>query len=407
MPLPKQVVVIGAGVIGCSIAYHLAKRGISPVIIERDSIAERASGKAAGIVPYSANWLLLEGKMAGQPKGKPSDQLFSMPEGSVRPWLELMWLTYHRLPEVAIDLKETGGIDIGFGELAWVRVALSDDEEKTYQADFARLREMGYHEARWLKEADIRASFPDITSDARGGLSIPALQVEPYRYTLGLAQAAEKKGASIKQGEVVGFNHQGTRVTSVILATGKEIEADAVILAMGPWTKLGTAWLGNEIPFMINKEQLLRVEVSEPLPAIGLRTSRSLIVPKVDGSVLLHITFKADIQSSLDCSLIDEEEKIFLMEGATSLLPRIKEAKLIEHRGDLEGWSPPPYRCRPVVGRLPDWDNAYVASGTGTAGIASSLGIGQVMAELIATPDHVPEYIKTMVECLSPASIMK
>ncbi len=108
MPLPKQVVVIGAGVIGCSIAYHLARRGISPVIIERDSIAERASGKAAGIVPYSANWLLLEGKMAGQPEGKPSDQLFSMPEGSVRPWLELMWLTYHRLPEVAIDLKETG-----------------------------------------------------------------------------------------------------------------------------------------------------------------------------------------------------------------------------------------------------------------------------------------------------------
>ena len=97
-----------------------------------------------------------------------------MPKGSVRPRLELIWLTYHRLAEVAIDLRETGGIGIGFGRL--VRIALSEEEGETYQADFSCLKEIGYHEAWWLEAADIKALFPDTTQAAKGGLSIPVYQ---------------------------------------------------------------------------------------------------------------------------------------------------------------------------------------------------------------------------------------
>jgi hypothetical protein len=55
-----------------------------------------------------------------------------MPEGTVRPWLELLWLGYSRLPEAVLEIKEKGGVDVGFGELPRVIAAGSEEEEKDY-----------------------------------------------------------------------------------------------------------------------------------------------------------------------------------------------------------------------------------------------------------------------------------
>jgi len=392
----KEVVIIGAGVIGCSIAYHLAKQGVPSQIIERDSIAARASGKSWAVFAYPPRFLGME--------GQPSDQLFSMPEGSVRPWLELFWLGYHRLPDVALELKEKGGIDIGYGELTRIIVALSESEEESSKKSVSRLREAGYYEVGWLKADDLRAIFSDINPLARGGVVLPHLQVEPYRYTLGLAQAAEKMGVSIRQGEAVGFRHEGSRLTSVTLATGTEVKADVVVLAMGPWSGQGTFWLGKEMPIRINREQCLRVQVPQRLPAYMLTCGVS-IIPKVDGEVILGHAGVPDMQTSFDVSLTTEEVKTKLLDETIGLLPRLQEARLVEHRGDFEGWSPPPNHIQPVIGRLPEWDNAYIAARFGTLGMMLSLGTGQIMADLIVTGGRIPDRVKTMMEVLSPARL--
>ncbi len=394
MSSKKEVVIIGAGVIGCSIAYHLAKRGVPSQIIEMDSIAARASGKAWAVFIYPPIFRLYEGQSA--------DILFSMPEGSVQPWLELCWSGYHRLPDVALDLQEDAGINIEYGELSWTRVALSEGEERSQKSNLSLFRSEGYYEPRWLEADDLRAILPDINPQARGALSSPCLQVEPYKFTLGLAQSAEKMGASIRQGRAVGFRHQGPRVTSVTLATGTEVEADVVVLAMGPWSRQGTSWLGKEIPIRINREQCLRVQVPQQLPPYALRATRIAIVPKVSGEVILGLSGAEDLQASFEVSQTTEEVKREILEDAIALLPRLKEAKLVEHRGDLEGWAPAPNNVQPVVGRLPKWDNAYIAAGFGTEGIMMSLGTGQVMAELIVNEGRLPNRIKTMMECLSP-----
>jgi glycine oxidase len=392
----KEVVIIGAGVIGCSIAYHLAKQGVPSQIIERDSIAARASGKSWAVFAYPPRFLGME--------GQPSDQLFSMPEGSVRPWLELFWLGYHRLPDVALELKGKGGIDIGYGELTRIIVALSESEEESSKKSVSRLREAGYYEVGWLKADDLRAIFSDINPLARGGVVLPHLQVEPYRYTLGLAQAAEKMGVSIRQGEAVGFRHEGSRLTSVTLATGTEVKADVVVLAMGPWSGQGTFWLGKEMPIRINREQCLRVQVPQRLPAYMLTCGVS-IIPKVDGEVILGHAGVPDMQTSFDVSLTTEEVKTKLLDETIGLLPRLQEARLVEHRGDFEGWSPPPNHIQPVIGRLPEWDNAYIAARFGTLGMMLSLGTGQIMADLIVTGGRIPDRVKTMMEVLSPARL--
>ena len=392
----KEVVIIGAGVIGCSIAYHLAKQGVPSQIIERESIAARASGKSWAVFAYPPRFIGTE--------GQPQELLFSMPRGSVRPWLDLIWLGYHLLPDLALELKEASGVEIGYGELSWVRLALTEQQEAASRAALALQEEQGYHEGYWMESGDLRRLFPEISPQVRGGMVVPYLQVEPYRYTLGLAQAADKRGVRMRQGEVVGFHRQAARVTAAVLATGAEVTADVFVLATGPWSGKSTSYLGKGMPILINREQCVRMEVAKRLPPYGLTAPNGLtIVPKVGGDVIVGHAGRADLQTSFDATLTTEEAKMLLLADAVDLLPTLGEARLVEQRGDFEGWSPPPKRIQPVLGRLPEWDNVYIAARFGTLGMMMSPGAGRVMADLIMAGGRVPTRFKNLLEVLNPA----
>jgi len=392
----KEIVIIGAGVIGCSIAYHLARQGFPSQIIERDSIANRASGKAWALIPYPA--------FVTQFEHLPPDHLDSMPDGSMGPFIELFWEGYDRMPDMALYLKENGGLDIGFGGLAWTCVALSDDEEKGFKYSISALRNRGYHQLWWMDEKDLKSAYPDINPKARGGMVVPNLQVEPYRYTLGLAQVAEKMGANFRQGEAVGFKTKGSRVTSVTLATGTEVEADVFVLAMGPWNQQSTAWLGKKITVVINQEECLKLQPVSPLPPIALGGGTGeVIIPKVDGSVILGHSGAPDPRPDYNSSL-KEENKIRIMQAAVELLPSLGEAKLVEHRGDLMNWAPAPRHWQPALGLVPGWDNAYVAVRI-PFGVMLSLGIGRCMADFIIGEGKPSYCYKNLMEVVSPARL--
>ena len=94
-----------------------------------------------------------------------------------------------------------------------------------------------------------------------------------------------------------------------------------------------------------------------------------------------------------------------MLKGAIDLLPGLQDAKLTEHRGDLEAYSPPPKNIQPVIGHLPNWENAYIVTRFNTMGIMMSLGAGQCMADLIIAGGQIPDRIKYMMEALSPANI--
>lgn len=400
MSSKKEVVVVGAGVIGCSIAYHLGRRGIPSQVFEMDGIAARASGKSWAIVVHPRTVLTQEAAAVGE--------LMVVPEGGIKPWLELVSIGYFKLPYVALELKEEAGVDIGLGELPMLEIARSEEEEEGLKAMYAEQRSEGYLENAWLEAKELRAIYPGIDGRVRGAFCYPCFQYEPYKYVLGLAQAAEKMGADLRQGEAVGFKHKGSKITSVVLATGTEVEADEFILATGPWAAQGTSWLGNEIPIRINREQCLRLEVPNRLPPYVLiaglapRETAISIVPHANGEVVVGHAAEADLQPDLDGSIITEEAKTTILSDAIDLFPGLNEAKLVEHRGDFEGWAPPPNGSQPVLGRLPEWDNAYVAARFGTQGQILSLGAGQCMADLIATAGKVPYRIKNMMEVLSP-----
>ncbi|MBW2423327.1 MAG: FAD-binding oxidoreductase, partial [Deltaproteobacteria bacterium] len=203
------------------------------------------------------------------------------------------------------------------------------------------------------------------------------------------------------QGEVVGLATEGDKITGVRLASGAVIEADAVVLAMGPWTAQGSAWLGCEVSCRNFLTQCLRVEVPRGLPLQTLVGGDYWIIPKVNGEVILAIYGTDFIERPDFDAGLSEEVKLEILRGVTGILPALGDAKLLEHRGDLMAYPPKPPYHKPVMGRLPGWQNGYLATRFGGLGINMSPAAGELMAELIAT-GRPPLRAKRMLETLSP-----
>jgi glycine oxidase len=381
VPFKEDVIIVGGGVAGCSIAYHLAKQGVPSLIIERDAIGSQASGKAWGVISPSTNLVLyVEGDW--------------VPEGTMRSCLSLSDEGLRRFPQLARELKEEGGVDVGYGELPVIRTVFDESEEKHLKERVSKLKGDGF-EVSWIEADEVRARCPDIAPGIHGGTLWSGHQVEPYRYTLALAQAAEAKGANIKQGEAIGFRYQGSKVTSVILATS-EIEADVVVLAMGPWTAQATAWLGKELPMRVTRDQCLVLEVLQRLPPWRITSGQGVgvaIVPKVDGKVILG--HWEDDRVDFD-DRPTEEFRLSVMEAAVATIPRLEEAKLVEHRAAVEAWHP--VSGLPMLGRLPGWDNVYLVTWLAGFGIQWSPAVGRIMTDLI-----VKGHSEDPIESFNPA----
>ena len=420
MAMKDGVIIVGAGAAGCSIAYHLARRGITSQIIDREGIASRASGKACAVWDYPpATVLASDINLVVQSILADSDinltVLSNLTDAELQSeiaqrrqyaqrMVDLHWIGYNRLPEAIRELEERGGIDVEYRELPFIKIALSEEVEEAYKEEFSAFRSAGYYEGDWLEPDELQAIFPNINQKIKGGICLPGFKVEPYKYTLCLAQAAEKMGCTIRSGEVVGFGSQGSRVTSVVLASGTEIEATVIVLAMGPWIGQATSWLGKELPVELHRVQCIRVELTHPFPPYGIWTTEGAIIPESGNQILLD-GFKGwpDLVPNFDSSLT-EESKLSAIEMGTHLFPEIENGVIVEHRGDLDCWTPV-LRIRPVLGRHPEWDNVYLASRFGNCGMMVSLSAGELMAELIVRGGQAPYRVKKLLETLSPVEL--
>ena len=315
------------------------------------------------------------------------------PKDSMRPVLQLGWEASQRIPQLAEELKEESGVDPEYGEIVSVYVAFEEEEERVLKQRMAELSHEGFG-LSWVAPDELGGLGLGLSPEVRGAMLEPNDgQVEAYRYVLALAQATERRGGSIKYGEAVGLGQQGQRVTSVKLASGEEVGASAVVIAMGPWSAQAASWLGRDIPLEPVRGSCVRVEVPQPYPPYWSSHGMTVVSPKVDGSVL--VGYPEDRGVGLDDDWVSEEAMNKMVSDGVNLVPRLNEARLVETRAGILGYTPDSV---PILGRLSEWDNVYLAAGLGTFGICLSPAVGRIMADIIST-DRATQ----AMEALSPA----
>jgi len=364
----RDVAIIGGGVAGCSIAYHLAEKGLGSLIIERDAVASQASGKAWGVISPPENILLyMEGSI--------------YLKGSMLPCVPLSGEGLRRFPILAQELKEKTALDIEYSELPIIRAVFNEEDAESIKKRALELAKDGFN-IEWLEAEDVRKYAPGIAPGVLGGTYLPGHQVEPYRYTFALLQAAESKGATVKQAEALGFRCEKSRATSLILDNG-EVQADVFVLAMGPWTAQATSWLGCSLPMSVLRDQCLVVQPRAELPLYRISSPLSdgvAIVPKVGGKVILGRVTHEEVDFDATPT---ESFKIEAMEAAIETMPALEDALLLEHRVGLEASQPS--GGLPLLGRLPHFDNIYIATWLSIFGIQWSAAVGRIIADLIVT----------------------
>ena len=356
----SRVVIVGGGIIGCATAYYLTRAGISDVIIvERDRIASGASGYSAGILtPYS---------------GSNDPGLLALSAAS----LELH-------AELAEELPIETGIDHGYDLKPYLRCAFGEVGHAEARQFFDDRRSNGLS-AEWLNESEAREVCDWLAPEVEGACFT---EIEPtvdsQLLTHSLLKAAEAKGAQVTIAEANGLSDTG-----VTLADGSQINADATVLAMGPWTNEAGNWLGYEVPVVPQKGELLYMHLPEE-EAEGFEQDRpSATMHNMDeGGVILTRRLSRTVLGATkeDGKGYDREPSRyaweFILPKVQRLTNRISKESVTHHTACLR---PMPADGKPYVGKAPGWNNVYIASGHWSEGVHYAPLTGKAISDVITT----------------------
>ncbi|MHB8578005.1 MAG: glycine oxidase ThiO, partial [Dehalococcoidia bacterium] len=350
-----DVVIVGGGVIGCSIAYHLAGAGKRVTLVERAAIAAEASSAAAGMLA-------------------PITEAYD--EGS---FSELAVAGLRCFQEDAAAIESVSGVTVEYLPSGIIRTATIEEPERAraLQERTAWAKSVGLP-VQWLDGEALRRLEPAIGSGVVGGLDSPEEgQVSPRRLTLALAQGAARRSAVIREGaDVETLVRSGDAVVGVRLTTGELITAATVVLAGGSWARFcarGTA----DLPVRPVKGQyLLLRRMPCPIRRV-LFGEHAYLLPRPDGTIY--------------CGSTEEPERGFdkhgtasavrtLLNAAAELAPAIDEAELLSTGAGLRPGSPD---RMPLLGDVPGVTGLVVAAGHFRNGILLSLITGRLLTESI------------------------
>ena len=348
--MSPEVVIVGAGVVGCATAYYLARAGVKVTIVERDSVASHASGFAlGGLNPLS-------GVGIPDPLGPLAMESFRLHQ------------------ELAPLLKEETGIDTQFELHTTATLASSEEEAAQIRQRLPWQQAQAGFRVEWKSGTEILALEPRLTPRVVGGVVTEHIGlVEPYRYCLALLEAAEKMGLTFRHGQVSGLKFHGDRVTAVQLAK-EELPCETVVIAMGPWTGNAASWVGIDLPVKPLKGQILRLRVSGA-PLTYVSWQHIYAVSKSDGLVWAGTTEE-------DAGFDEEpsaEARQVMMDRAVEALPYLVDAEIVRQTACLR---PVSADGLPILGHVPNREGVIVATGAGRKGILLSPVMGKIAADL-------------------------
>ena len=348
----RDVVIIGGGIVGLATAYFLGKSGIKSVVVERDTVGSHASGFAyGGLSPLGG---------AGVP-------------GPVFP-LSKEGMRLHR--ELSHSLPEETGVNIEYRHRPSLSLSFTERDVQEAKAGLSWTQQQEGYNVRWLEPAEVMAIEPRISDRTLGAVHVEGTaDVEPHRFALALARAAEKLGATIQHGRVAGLRRKGERAVGVSLEDG-EIPCGEVVLAMGPWSVEASSWLGVPIEVRPLKGQIIRLWAPGAPFLCSMGWQGNYATTKPDGLLWAGST---EEEAGFD-ETPTSQGRDSIMASLLKMVPSLAGAQLVKHTACLRPLSSDRL---PVLGAAPGWEGVYLATGAGRHGILLGPAMGRVTADLV------------------------
>jgi 4-methylaminobutanoate oxidase (formaldehyde-forming) len=364
LPARARIVIIGGGVIGTSIAYHLGHLGVSDVVLlERDRLTSGTTWHAAGLMTCFGS--LSETSMGMR--------------------------MYTR--DLYARLEAETGQSTGFRPVGFIEVAADQDRLEEYRRVAAFNRHVGL-EVHEISPAEVRDLFPLAdTSDLLAGFYVPGDgRVNPVDVTMALAKGARAKGVSIVEGvtveEVLTQDH---RVVGVRTSQG-DIECEQVVNATGMWARQLGERSGVAIPLQAAEHYYLITEemadVHAALPILEDPARHGYY--REEGGGLMVGLFEpvcapwsvGGIPDDFSFGQItpDWERMGPFVERAMSRVPATLDVGVRTFFCGPESFTPD---LSPIVGPAPGLDGYFVAAGMNSVGILTGGGLGRIVAQWI------------------------
>jgi glycine oxidase len=313
-----DVVVIGAGAIGLSIAWRAAGRGLRVVVLERDRVGSGTSRLAAGMLAPIA-------------EVTPSEE----------PLLELGRRSAALYPEFVSELLDaSGAADVGYRRCGTLLVARDGDEAEALERELELRVGLGLPVER-LRASEARRREPALAPALRLALDVPDDHaVDPRALLPALADAVRAVGGEIREGcTAAALSVAGDRVHGVVLADGAPVAADQVVIAAGVWSgQLGGVPECDRVPVRPVKGQIMRLHDPEG-PGLLQRVIRmgpTYITPRGDGRYVLGATSE---ERGFDTT-VTAGAAFDLLRDAVELVPGVSELVLDEFAAGLRPGTP-------------------------------------------------------------------
>jgi glycine oxidase len=345
------VVIIGGGIIGCSIAFSLAKAGVRPLVLEKTAVAAEASSGGAGLLSTQAH------------TDEPG------------PLFDLKLASRNLYPGLADELRERTDMDIEYRQLGHVVPTFSEAEAAAVRARVTWQAARGLP-AQWLTPSETRELEPGLPEGVRGaGWFSEDHHINSTTMTQALAGATIKLGGQVGvERAVTDLVRDGNRITGVRIAAGT-ISAGNVVLAAGAWSGEFGAAAGISVPVFPAKGQIVVARL--PQPALRhVVYQETYVIPRAAGE---HI-----IGSTVEYVGFDKRVTVEAIAGllgdATRLAPALREAEMVTSYGCLR---PASADGLPLLGRMGERPGLVVATGHFRNGILLAPITGTLIAELI------------------------